>query len=138
MVNGMFIINPEDGDQFSDVELAYQKASGLIALSDEDWASVGPGYSYVNGTLVAPPAKTPEEIQTKLNAEKVAVNTAKKAELITVAIDRVSVLQDAVDLEMATDDEIAMLKTWKTYKVLLSRTNTNVQENISWPSAPDQ
>jgi hypothetical protein len=107
-------------------------------LSDEDWQSVGPGYTYVDGVLIAPTPKTPEEILAEQNAGKVAVNTAKKAELIATATDRISVLQDAVDLDMATDNEITMLKTWKAYRVLLSRINASVAESISWPSAPDE
>lgn len=111
--------------------------SGITAveLSDEDWQSVGPGYTYVNGALIAPTPKTPEEILAEQNAEKIAVNTAKKAELIAVATDRISVLQDAVDLDMATADETAALPLWKKYRVLLSRVDANTSDDVVWPTS---
>lgn len=107
-----------------------------VELSDEDWESVGPGYTYVDGSLVPPTAKTPEEILAEQNAEKIAVNAAKKAELIAVATDRISVLQDSVDLDMATDAETAALPLWKKYRVLLSRVDVNTSDDIVWPTAP--
>lgn len=105
-------------------------------LSDEDWQSVGPGYTYVNGALIAPAPKTLEEILAEQNAEKIAVNTAKKAELIAAATDRISVLQDAVDLDMATDSETAALPLWKKYRVLLSRIDANTSDDVVCPEAP--
>ena len=108
-----------------------------IELSDEDWQSAGPGYTYINGSLIAPTPKTPEEILAEKNAEKIAENTAKKAELIVAATDRISVLQDAVDLEMATDAEAAALPLWKKYRVLLSRTDVQTTEISEWPVKPE-
>ena len=112
--------------------------SGITAveLSDEDWQSVGHGYTYVNGVLIAPAPKTPEEILAEQNAEKIAANTAKKAELIAAATDRISVLQDAVDLEMATDAETAALPLWKKYRVLLSRVDADTSDDVVWSEAP--
>ncbi|ADW76593.1 tail assembly chaperone gp38 (plasmid) [Rahnella aceris] len=112
--------------------------AGIIAvgLSDDDWKSVGPGYTYVNGSLIPPAAKTPEEVLAEQNAGKVAVNTAKKTELIAAATDRISVLQDAVDLEMATEDEAAALPLWKKYRVLLSRVDVQSPAPIVWPDKP--
>lgn len=114
------------------------RVTGITAveLSDDDWKSVGPGYTYVNGSLVPPAAKKPEEIQAEQDAQKIAVNTAKKAELIATATDRISVLQDAVDLDMATDGEAPALPLWKKYRVLLSRIDTSAPEDIAWPVQP--
>lgn len=36
---------------------------GGIELSDEDWSSVGPGYTYIEGKLISPPQLTEEEIK---------------------------------------------------------------------------
>lgn len=119
-------------------EDAISPATGIstIELSDRDWQSVGPGYTYVNGSLIAPAPKTPKEILAEQNAEKIVENTAKKAELITATTDRISVLQDAVDLEMATADETAALPLWKKYRVLLSRVDANTSDDVVWPTAP--
>nr|WP_072087845.1 tail fiber assembly protein [Yersinia pseudotuberculosis] len=47
-------------------------------------------------------------------------------------------LQDAIDLEMATDDEKATLLKWKKYRVLLGRVDTECAPNIEWPVAPQE
>jgi len=124
------------GMYLSEEDILTVSGIATAELSDEDWKSVGPGYTYVNGALIAPTPKTPEEILAEQNAEKIAVNTDKKAELIAVATDRISVLQDAVDLEMATDAEVAALPLWKKYRVLLSRIDANISEDVIWPKEP--
>ncbi|WP_270355699.1 tail fiber assembly protein, partial [Escherichia coli] len=45
-------------------------------------------------------------------------------------------LQDAVDLEIATEEEISLLEAWKKYRVLLNRVNTTTAPDIEWPVAP--
>lgn len=60
----------------------------------------------------------------------------KKAELIANATVLLTPLQDAVDLDMATDEEVASLKAWKTYRVLLNRVDTSLVPNIVWPEMP--
>lgn len=120
----------------SEDHISREDENTSIELSDEDWESVGPGYVYVNGSLIPPPPKTPEEIQAEKNAGKIAANTAKKAQLIAAATDRISVLQDAVDLDMATADEIAALPLWKKYRVLLSRVDANTSDDVAWTETP--
>lgn len=46
-------------------------------------------------------------------------------------------LQDAVDLDIATIEEIALLKAWKTYRVQINRIDVNLAPNIKWPTPPD-
>lgn len=59
--------------------------------------------------------------------------------LLRSAAERISPLQDAVDLEIATDDEAAALIAWKKYRVQLNRMDQ--QEGypltVAWPSAPN-
>ncbi|HBR2160753.1 TPA: tail fiber assembly protein, partial [Klebsiella pneumoniae] len=47
----------------------------------------------------------------------------------------ISILQDAVDLDMATDEERTQLTTLKKYRVLLSRVDTSKAPDIDWPTA---
>ncbi|MGG7053689.1 tail fiber assembly protein, partial [Salmonella enterica subsp. enterica] len=42
-------------------------------------------------------------------------------------------LQDAVDLDIATDDEKVQLDEWKKYRVLVYRVDTT---NPDWPDLP--
>ncbi|HDJ1184183.1 TPA: tail fiber assembly protein, partial [Escherichia coli] len=69
-------------------------------------------------------------------AYRVSEAENKKRELIQEATNTINILQDAVDLNMATDDESAQLPLWKKYRVLLSRTDTGNAPDIVWPESP--
>jgi hypothetical protein len=60
----------------------------------------------------------------------------KKTRLLNEAAKIIAPLQDAVDLDMATDDETARLDAWKRYRVLLNRTDTSTAPDIDWPEKP--
>lgn len=57
--------------------------------------------------------------------------------LLSEANDSIAPLQDAVDLNIATDEEIAALKKWKQYRVLLNRVDTSSAPDIIWPEKPE-
>ena len=57
----------------------------------------------------------------------------KKARLIQEATDNITILQDAVNFEMATDEDVSMLSSWKKYRVLVSRIDINTAPDIVWP-----
>ncbi|WP_423804399.1 tail fiber assembly protein [Obesumbacterium proteus] len=59
-----------------------------------------------------------------------------KSNKLNEATINISTLQDAVDLGMATDEELTQLKAWKTYRVLLSRVDTAFAPDIEWPVIP--
>ena len=46
-------------------------------------------------------------------------------------------LQDAADLEIATEEETSLLEAWKKYRVLLNRVDTSTAPDIEWPEEPD-
>ncbi|AGF84259.1 tail fiber assembly protein [Salmonella enterica] len=56
-----------------------------------------------------------------------------KSRLLQTAAERIAPLQDAVDLEIATDDEKVQLDEWKKYRVLVNRVDTT---NPDWPDVP--
>ncbi|EDU0378547.1 tail fiber assembly protein [Salmonella sp. 741265054_HSA] len=56
-----------------------------------------------------------------------------KNRLLQIASEKVAPLQDAVDLDIATDDEKAQLDEWKKYRVLVNRVDTS---NPDWPAQP--
>ena len=60
--------------------------------------------------------------------------------LLAVAAIRIAPLQDAVDLESASADDIEMLKSWKKYRVELSRiqADQDFPSGIIWPVPPNQ
>ena len=57
-------------------------------------------------------------------------------ERMSLVTTRISTLQDAVELGMATDSEVDGLKSWRQYRVLLSRVDTSAAPNIEWPDLP--
>ncbi|MBX4132287.1 tail fiber assembly protein [Frischella sp. Ac48] len=60
----------------------------------------------------------------------------KKNRLISEASNQIAYLQDAVDLEIATDEEKTVCAAWKKYRILLNRINVNDAPNIVWPEKP--
>ncbi|EIN9271821.1 tail fiber assembly protein, partial [Salmonella enterica] len=56
-----------------------------------------------------------------------------KKRLLQTASEKIAPLQDAVDLDIATDDEKAQLDEWKKYRVLVNRVDTS---NPDWPFRP--
>ncbi|MBG6242953.1 MAG: hypothetical protein EKE20_14545 [Candidatus Symbiopectobacterium sp. Dall1.0] len=68
-----------------------------------------------------------------------AQQTAQRelASRLGVANARIQPLQYATDLDMATEAEKAQLVAWKTYRVLLNRTDVSTAPDIAWPEAPE-
>ncbi|WP_264384079.1 tail fiber assembly protein [Siccibacter colletis] len=73
----------------------------------------------------------------KLKAAQQAEAINQKAYLLNSSSQEISTLQDAVDLEMATESEAARLLALKKYRVLLNRVDTSTAPDIIWPSAPN-
>lgn len=67
------------------------------------------------------------------HAADVAIADVQKKELITQASAAIYILQDAVALNMATDEEKAQLTSMQAYRVLLNRIDTSLAPDISWP-----
>lgn len=70
-------------------------------------------------------------------AEKTALitqATQQKERLLVLATSKIGPLQDAVDLDIATEEEKALLLAWKKCRVLLNRVDTSKPD---WPSLPD-
>ncbi|MET4878659.1 tail fiber assembly protein [Morganella morganii] len=61
---------------------------------------------------------------------------AEKQLRISEAAVTIAPLQDAVDLDMATPKEEALLKEWKKYRVMLNRVDTSTAPDIIWPIKP--
>ncbi|EBP0012779.1 tail fiber assembly protein [Salmonella enterica] len=56
-----------------------------------------------------------------------------KSRLLQMASGKIAPLQDAVDLDEATDKEKASLLAWRKYRVLVNRVDTS---NPDWPEQP--
>ncbi|EJJ6390095.1 tail fiber assembly protein [Escherichia albertii] len=60
----------------------------------------------------------------------------QKKEQTAYAGEIIATLQDAVDLDMATEEEKSSLTKWKKYRVLLNRVQPEDAPNIEWPEMP--
>lgn len=67
---------------------------------------------------------------------EVADAVQKKSALRMVADDEIAWLQDAVDADIATNDEKSTLANWKKYRVWLMRLDTSKAPDIEWPETP--
>lgn len=70
-------------------------------------------------------------------AAAIAEAENNKSELLHEANEKITYLQDAVDVELATEDEIAALTEWKKYRVKLSRIDVSTAPDIDWPVKPE-
>lgn len=77
---------------------------------------------------------------TDTNAQHAAAVTEAentKSELLRTANEKIAYLQDAVDVELATDTEITALHAWKKYRVQLNRIDVTTAPDIDWPLQPE-
>ncbi|EOX9503568.1 TPA: tail fiber assembly protein [Citrobacter amalonaticus] len=70
------------------------------------------------------------------HAADVAEAEQKKGFLLAEANIALTPLQDAFELDMATDAEKAQLLAWKKYRVLLNRVEISKAPDINWPVPP--
>nr|WP_315901994.1 tail fiber assembly protein [Photorhabdus kayaii] len=71
-----------------------------------------------------------------LKSHQIEEAKRKKAELLRQANETISLLQDSVDLEVATDSEKEALLEWRKYRVLLTHTDLNQAPDVKWPEVP--
>lgn len=110
-----------------DGETEWQPDDGFAVKTD---GSVGIGWLYDGETFTQPPVEPPSQAQLVAAAEQ------EKQYRLTVANNQIAPLQDAVDLDMATDEEVRLLNAWKKYRVLVNRVDTNKAPDIQWPPQP--
>ncbi|MBD8152998.1 tail fiber assembly protein [Pantoea agglomerans] len=95
----------------------------ITALSEQPDVN----YRYSDGVFSAPAIEADNAVliaSSRLSAE------------MDVANRTIAPLQDAVDISIATDAEIARLAEWKRYRVALSRIDTSKAPDITWPVRP--
>ncbi|MDO7829449.1 tail fiber assembly protein [Providencia sp. CRE-138-0111] len=121
-------------DELSAIEAEYQP------LKDE-FDAILPVFFDIRDNLKILKKMTPKEVDAHLNPpiskeQLIAETEQHKQLLLAEANNAIAPLQDAVDLEIATDEEMAQLTAWKKYRVLLNRVDTSTAPNIEWPEKP--
>ncbi|AZE73136.1 tail fiber assembly domain protein [Pseudomonas synxantha] len=125
-----YVINQVDADKTVDIQFA----DGVLTVST---------------TLAGEPADLAHSITLHLCVEEVppapepplnplAVAQDQMNRLRTQADRAIAPLQDAVDIEEATEEEVAILKLWKKFRVALSRIpeQADYPDAIDWPVVP--
>jgi len=74
----------------------------------------------------------------KQHQHDVNIATSQKKQLLSKATSQISYLQDAVDSQIATEQEIQLLAEWKKYRALVNRIDVQQAPNIDWPRQPQQ
>ncbi|EBT7115325.1 tail fiber assembly protein [Salmonella enterica] len=101
----------------------------------ENVTSVSPGGEYLKWDGKAK-VWVKDEVAEKAAQLRQAEET--KNRLLQIASEKIAPLQDAVDLDIATDDEKAQLDEWKKYRVLVNRVDISTAPKIDWPKKPEQ
>jgi hypothetical protein len=133
-------------------EVWYYLVTGGIVIQKQPYMAEGyiegpsyvvAGYLYSNGEFTPPPP-TPIDYFEVNTIELERLQRLANSQ-VTALQGRVDALVDAVDLDIATDEEIAeqsvraaQLKAWKTYRVLLGRVTSQAEwpTNPIWPVVP--
>jgi len=68
-------------------------------------------------------------------AFKIKQNKSLKNSLLNEANENISILQDAIDLDMSEDGDEERLKSWKKYRILLNRIDVS-DINVIFPVKP--
>lgn len=142
----------EEGNDWNDVysdlknkfKFTYETDTGIIRSVCEE-----AGLLFVSGLSVADTATLPDNFDIlggwiytgkdiirnisflKNNAE------AKRNKLLIDVEDRIKLLERALRLGVATDDNKKALNELETYSILLSRIDTSTAPDIVWPKSPE-
>ncbi|WP_085248063.1 tail fiber assembly protein [Gilliamella mensalis] len=71
--------------------------------------------------------------ENKQHQHYVAVAIAQKKQLLSEATTQIDYLQDAIDTDIATDEEKVLYTAWKKYRALLNRIDVDAAPDIEWP-----
>ena len=110
-----------------------------VQITDKEWADLLNGQG--EGKLIAcgadlRPCLTEQPLPT---ADELISQAEDKRSRLRAQADRaIQPLQDADDLEIATEYEVGQLIAWKKYRVMLMRVNTENSDEIVWPEQPVQ
>ena len=116
-----------DGDiagwKAEDDQIAIEIGEQSIAIGD-----AFNGSAFIAEDRSAPAAiLAPEQIQLR--------NSITRDQLLSSAAIAIAPLQDAVDLDLATSQTVALLKAWKQYRVALSHIDIT-GATPAWPEVP--
>ncbi|MCK9802079.1 tail fiber assembly protein [Pseudomonas sp. MAFF 302030] len=74
----------------------------------------------------------------KTEEDFIVAANKQRDELLLIAATRIAPLQDAVDLDDATPEDVSKLKLWKQYRVAVNRVvgQPGYPSMVEWPDQP--
>lgn len=72
----------------------------------------------------------------KQHQYEIAIAQSQQSQLLKEANNEISNFQDAVDSEIATEQQVDILKKWKKYRFELNQIDVNTAPDIDWPEKP--
>ncbi|WP_274093883.1 tail fiber assembly protein [Pseudomonas guariconensis] len=139
-INGDLVVtlmlpHAADAPQAARFPVDLYPADGQVQLPDLD---LGERLAATPGVIDWSQVITAEMKQASAAAELLASAQIETARLREIADGAIAPLQDAVDLDEATDAEAALLKEWKRYRVALNRLpdQPGYPNEITWPVPP--
>jgi hypothetical protein len=138
-----YVYSPKAGAFYSsELKDAYEQAGSwpadALVVKDADYHALAEGIS--NGLLVVPGKKGYPVLSAQATpgqAQLIATAEEQRDILMGSASLALAPYQDAADVGIATDEELAKLQEIKMYRVLLLRTDTSSAPDIEWPKVPD-
>ncbi len=131
-----YVINQMDAD--ASVATSYADGVLLVSVAKEGEPADLLHSITLHVSVEDLPVPQLPEPQTPEPVDPLLVVQAETARLRLIADAAIAPLQDAVDLEEATDAEMALLKEWKRYRLALNRLSEQpgYPNSIDWPSPP--
>jgi len=128
----------------SDLQNEYNTAgylpNDLVEITEEE-ACIYFCQSAPNGKKIGSNNGSPVwvDLPEKTTDELIVEAQSKILTLLASATEKIAPLQDAVDLGIATTDEITALTAWKNYRVLVNRVSSQegYPTDIDWPPMPE-
>lgn len=103
-------------------------------INDKDGHMPMIGCIFKDGDFISPEKEKDDVCRAYI--EKVDADTKQKNLLLSEAAQKITMLQDAIDLGVATGEESDLLIEMKKYRLMLNSTNVEVDGNINWPVMP--
>lgn len=142
MMSNYYFSSKKCGFYPSSLKSAYEASpegwpDDAIPVSDDDYYALFAGQkkgqiitsdSEGRPSLSAPATLTREQF--------ILIAQEKLTTQLVLAAKAILPLQDSVDLDIATESELLLLKDWKTYRVALNRLDLSTAPDITWPEIP--
>lgn len=124
ITNGFYDSNLSEIPENS-IEITAEHHKNLLELQSAGYAIRTDEHG---NPIATKPVLTPEEI--------IAKNKLEQQKLLETANNKIELLRDIIDLDMCEGGEADQLKSWKKYRILLTRIDVN-SIDVDFPPPPN-